>query len=158
MTKNCNIITVVSLFKCGGLILLAGILASCDSAEDDPWYLSLAGRYTGELTVSSVGASLSGSMTVTVEQSGSQVTLSGTIQLLGQSQRLAAITGTVNNTGFFTPTGGGYSGSYDDPECGAVTGFSESINFFENGTLEFVENYDYQQCDALSIRAELHRS
>lgn len=147
-----------SLAKYAGLFLLIMVLAACDSTEADPWYLSLEGRYTGELTVSSAAGSVSGSMTVNVEQSGEQVTLSGTVQLLGQSRAFAAITGTVNNTGFFTLTGGGYSGSLDDPNCGEVTGLSESINFIENESLEIVENYTYQVCGMVSLKAVLHRS
>lgn len=158
MTPDQNFPTHSSLAKCAGLFLLLGVMVSCDTTEDDPWHLGLAGRYTGELTVSGEGGTVSGLMTVTVEQSGNQVTMSGTIQLLGQSLTLAAITGTVNNTGFFTLTGGGYSGSYDNPDCGEVTGFSVSINFFENESLEIVENYVYQQCGRLSIRAVLQRS
>ncbi len=147
-----------STAKFAGLFLLITALASCDSTEDDPWYFSLAGRYTGELTVSAFGESVSGFIIVNVEQSGNQVTLSGTIQLLGSSEPFAAFTGTVNNTGFFTLTGGGYSGTRNDPDCGALTGFSESINFFENESLEFVENYNYQLCGAVSLKAVLHRS
>lgn len=137
---------------------MTGFLASCDSTEDDPWYLSLAGTYTGELAYSGAEGSISGSMTATVEQSGSQVTLSGSVLLLGQRQTIPAFTGTVNDTGFFSPTGGGYSGSLDSPECGVLTGLSESINFFENGRLEFVETYDYELCGRISVRAVLHRS
>lgn len=108
--------------------------------------------------MSSAAGSISGFMTVNVEQSEKQVTLSGTVQLLGRSTSFAAITGTVNNTGFFTLTGGGYSGSLDDPNCGEVTGFSESINFFDNESLEIVENYTYQLCGVVSLKAVLHRS
>ncbi len=97
-------------------------------------------------------------MTVNVEQAGKQITLSGNVQLMGQSVTFAAIIGAINNTGFSTLTGGGYSGSLDDPDCGEVTGLSESINFFENESLEFVENYVYQLCGSASLRAVLHRS
>ena len=147
-----------SLTKCAGLFLLIGVLASCDSTEDNPWYLSLAGRYTGDVIVSDQEVSITGTMIINVEQSGDQVTLSGTIQLLGQSSTFAAFTGTVNNTGFFTLTGGGYSGTLEDPDCGEVTGFSESIKFFENESLEIVENYVYQLCGEESFKAVLHRS
>ena len=149
---------LTSLAKCAGVVLLIGFLPSCDSTEDDPWYLNLAGRYTGELTITTVAESVSGFMTVTVEQSGDQVTLSSTVHLLGQSLPLAAITGTVNSTGFFTLTGGGYSGSFDSPDCGAATVLSESINFFENESLEIVVNYTYESCSAESLKAVLHRS
>lgn len=158
MTPSCKFPSIRSLARWGGLVLLTGFLVPCDSTEDDPWYHSLAGTYTGELTVSTAELNLSGSMTATVEQSGSQVTLSGSVQLLGQRQTLATITGTVNNTGFFTLSGGEYSGSFDDPECGTLTGFRESINFSQNGRLEFLETYDYELCGRISARAVLQRS
>lgn len=158
MTRSRNLGTITSLIRCGGLFLLVGILASCDSAENGPWYLSLAGKYYGELTLSFGELSLSGFMTASVEQSGSQLTLSGFFHLAGRSQTLAGIAGTVSNTGFFTSSGGDLSRFFGDPQCGALTGHAESINFIENKRLEFVGDYDYQLCGRLSFRAELHRS
>lgn len=139
--------------------LVFALLGACDFNQEDPWYLDLEGHYTGTVTFSSPGLeSFDGTITVTVIQSGNQVTLSGNMQLLGESHTLAAFTGTVSETGFFTLTDGGYQGTLEDPECGPVIGGSTSIQFFENGRLEMVENFNFQVCGTISAHSVLRRS
>ena len=91
----------------------------------------VAGTYTGPLTlrVVTTGDSLQGSARFDVAQAGAQLTITGSITFLGETAQLPAITGTINATGFFTPTSGGVAGAVNDPDCGRITPASASITF-----------------------------
>ena len=51
--------------------------------------------------------SVTGFAQMDVAQAGTQVTITGSVTLAGQTSQLAALTGTINATGFFSPTAGG---------------------------------------------------
>ena len=89
----------------------------------------VAGTYTGpfDLRVDAVLIA-TGTETLTVAQAGSQVTVTGaaTFSELGITIQVPAVTGTINETGFFTQT------SADpqipvNPVCGPVTPVSSSL-------------------------------
>ena len=76
---------------------------------------------------------------LTVVQSGSQLTITGSLTVFGQTVQLPAVTGTVNETGFFTATAGGFATSVDDTTCGRIAVTSATLTFAGN-TARYVEN------------------
>jgi hypothetical protein len=101
-------------------------LAACDGLTG-PSLPEVAGTYTGPVTL---GATVvfqgvpdtilaNGSMTVVVEQDVDQVTLSGSMTILGDTESLDTISGTINEAGVWTETGA-ETGAFvfDDDECG----------------------------------------
>ena len=89
-------------------------------------------------------------------QSGSQLTITGTLAVEGNTINLTAVTGVVNETGFFTATGGGVGGSVDDPTCGLITNISTSLTFSGN-TARYVENDNTQFCGQWAFSGTLDR-
>ena len=105
------------------LVLAVAVLTGCGA--DSPTAPTsqipeVAGTYTGPLTLRAVttGDSLQGFARFNVAQAGAQLTITGSTTFLGETAQLPAITGTINATGFFTPTSGGVAGAVNDPDCG----------------------------------------
>ena len=93
---------------------------------------------------------------MTVVQAGSQLTITGTITVDGTPSEIAAITGTVNATGFFTATGGGSSLGEDDSTCGTLTPTAFTITFSGN-TLRWVEQVGTSLCGNVELSGTLTR-
>ena len=74
----------------------------------------------------------------------------------GETAELPAITGTINSTGFFTPTGGGFSSEAADPTCGTITTSSSTITF-SGSSLRLVESASSEFCGTLSLSGTLTR-
>lgn len=125
---------------------------------------NVAGTYTGSLTFSilSTGDSLPIRGRITATQAGSQVTLTGSLTLSGQTLELPAVTGTVSATGFFTATGGGfYEDAARDPTCGRITTTSSTLVFSVSGqsasSLRYQETATTDYCGNLQISGTLYR-
>jgi len=136
------------------LILLA---VACGDLTG-PSFPDVAGTYSGTVTLSlSGGGSLDGSMSMVVAQSGAELTITGSITFLGETTQLPAITGTVNETGFFTATAGGFSGTASDPQCGTLTTTSATLTF-SGGTARLQESASSTYCGNLSLFGTLTRA
>lgn len=149
------------------MALLACASVGCDDASSSgsptaptaPSIPQVAGTYTGPLTISSsiVTERLTGSMRVVVVQAGSQITITdGSMTALGETYELPALTGRINATGFLTVTGGGVSGNFSDPNCGAVRGISSTWTF-SGRSLRFHEEATTASCGTIAINATLTR-
>ncbi len=103
-----------------------------------------------------ISGNLTGSASLTVVQSGSQLTITGSMTFFGETAELPAITGTINSTGFFTPTGGGFSSEAADPTCGTITTSSSTITF-SGSSLRLVESASSEFCGTLSLSGTLTR-
>ena len=145
-----------------GICILALVSAGCGddagspTAPTAPQFPQVAGTYTGPLTVRVTGDSLQGSARFNVAQAGAQLTITGSVTFLGETAQLPAITGTINATGFFTPTGGGVAGAVNDPDCGRITTTSATITF-SGRTMRLVETASTQFCGNFEISGTLSR-
>ena len=108
------------------------------------------------ITVPATGVTLTGSGRAVVVQSGNELTINGSLTFGGVESVLPAVTGTINETGFFTLTA---SGAVPGPpavsdECGVLTITSQSLTF-AGRTLTFQEGYQTTFCGSLTIAATL---
>jgi len=123
-----------------------------------PSFPDVAGTYAGTVTLSlSGGGSVDGSMRMVVAQSDEQLTITGSITFLGETTQLPAITGTINETGFFTATAGGFSGTTSDPQCGTWTPTSSTLTF-SGGTARLQESASSPVCGSLNLFGTLTRA
>lgn len=137
------------------------LLTACDDGgptSPSNRYPQVSGTYTGSLSVTSArfgpGGSVSARMVVV--QSGNQLTITGSVSFGGRTAELTAITGTINETGFFTAAGV-VSGGLDDPTCGRVTPTTGSLTF-SGRTMRVVENASSQYCGEIQISGTLTRT
>ena len=134
------------------LLLLPLAQIACDSSGDPP-PPQVAGVYSGDMIYrfsfpdETVTVTARGRFEVL--QAGTTVTISGKLTLEGEIFDLAAITGEINATGFFTPTAGGAVGDYRDPDCGQFTTTSASV-VFSGGNLRLQETYVTDACGDIS--------
>jgi len=136
--------------------------ASCDSisGDKDP-EPTLEGIYAGPasytIPVLDLDEPLTSTLRMEVIQVGTEMTLSGTEIFFGQQPRaLAAITGTVSQTGFFTASGVARIASWDDPECGRISSANHTIAF-ANKNLRITENILTPKCGTILFSALLVR-
>lgn len=124
-----------------------------------PSYPDVAGTYSGPLTVTStlVSGSFTGTMTMNVVQVDDQITVTGSVTFMGDTDQLPAITGTINETGFFTATAGGSAPSTSDPECGITTTTASTLSF-SGRSARFHQTISTTYCGGLSFDADLTRS
>ena len=120
----------------------------------------MGGTYTGPatITVPAAGLTLTGSGRAVVVQSGNQLTINGSLTFGGVETVLPAVTGTINETGFFTLTA---SGAIPGPpttlsDCGLLTLTSQSLTF-AGRSLTFEEGYQTTFCGAITLAATLTR-
>ena len=151
-TLRAGATSTVGILLVGLIVVLLAV--GCDgggpTAPSGPQYPQVAGTYTGPLTFSSslLSTELTGSMRMTVVQSGAQITVNGSVTFLGETEELPAFTGTINETGFVTVTGGGFSGTVSDPDCGTIATTSGTLTFsgrtariHETATTDFCGNF-----------------
>lgn len=137
------------------VLLCAGALA-CEGITG-PNFPEVAGTYSGPLTVtSSLAGTASGTMVLTVVQATEQLTITGSVTFFGSTSQIPAITGTINETGFFTATAGGATAAAPDPDCGVMTTTSATINF-SGGTVRFHQSITTTYCGSLAFDATLTR-
>ena len=83
---------------------------------------NVAGTYRGPLEFSGVvegsTVSVSGAMSMIAAQAGTQLTISGSIELFGETDDLEPISGTIDAAGRVTLPVNSYQ--EEDPECGTV--------------------------------------
>ncbi len=158
MTKCLNLILALSLAlvlpACGGD---KGPTSPSQTGPTTPVFPNVAGTYTGALAFIADGVQLAtGSGRMTVVQSGSQLTITGSMTFVGVTIQLPAITGNVNQTGFFSATSGGAASSVTDPTCGIITTTSSTLTF-SGSTARYVENATTDFCGTLQISGTLTR-
>ena len=139
------------------LTLVVGCGADSPVAPSSP-FPQVAGIYTGPITLSSsVFGSISGTARMEVAQSGSQVTITGTVTLAGETSQLAALTGAVNETGFFTATAGGAAvGPALESTCGTST-VTAATRTFVGRELQIVVEVSTVACGLITWSATLSR-
>ncbi len=139
------------------LLALCVTAPACESITG-PSYPDVAGTYSGPLvwSVSLDPSPITGAMNITVVQQDNQLTVTGSITVLGVTSQLPAITGTINETGFFTATGGGAASTFPDPTCGVITATSSTLTFSGNSA-RFLETATTQYCGSWSFDATLTR-
>ena len=95
-----------------------------------------------------------GQMNVT--QSGAQLTITGSISFAFGSHEIPALTGTINQTGFFTVTAGGTTLVADDPNCGQITSAASTITF-SGRQMRIVETIGTELCGSIELAGTLTR-
>lgn len=147
------------------VVVLSLVFVACDEGGGSPASPSsrvpdVAGTYTGTLHLtSSLGSQqVPLQMRMVVVQSGSQLTITGSVSFGGRRVELPAVTGTINQTGFFTLRSGGFYGNTaDDPECGRITTTSSSLTF-SGRNARYQETANTQYCGTLQISGTLTRT
>ena len=146
-------------------VLTLVLLPSCNSPTDpsDPilaaWnqFPNVAGTYNGTLRWTANGALVANaSARLNVVQAGSQLTLTGSVTIFGQIVQLPAVTGNINQTGFFTATSGGGASTGADPTCGVITTTSVTLAFSGN-TATYTEAANTQFCGNWAFAGTLTR-
>ena len=145
---------------------VAVILTGCGGdgggspVDPSPRYPQVGGTYIGPatITVPAAGLTLTGSGRAVVVQSGNQITINGSLTFGGVETVLPAVTGTINETGFFTVTA---SGAIPGPpttlsDCGLLTLASQSLTF-AGRSLTFEEGYQTTFCGPITLAATLTR-
>lgn len=145
----------------GGALVLLLVLVGCNDSPTAPTTRTpdVAGTYTGTLRfTSSLGSQFATTLSarMTVVQSGSQVTLTGSLTIGGQTTDITAVTGTVNATGFFTATSSSLIDSFDDATCGRITDAGGSTTF-SGRSLRIVSNATTQHCGIWQLSGTLTR-
>ena len=128
------------------------------TAPSTPQIPQVAGTYTGSLTLTALatGQRIPGSARMVVRQAGSQLTISGSITMLGLTTQITAVTGTINATGYFSLTSGGFTGTVDAGECGRLRPLNASLTF-AGSTAEYIENLSSTGCGNFQVTASLTR-
>ena len=137
------------------VVLAALALTACDMTGGVP---QVAGTYTGPVVLRfvSLGTELEGSAQLTAVQSGAEVTVHGSVTFLGVTAEVAAFTGTINSTGFFTATENGVSGTSSDPTCGRYRPMRSSLTF-SGREARLVENAGTDYCGNIHLSGTLTR-
>ena len=153
--------------RCTVLLLALALVVSACGGDTTPTAPSrpvpqipqVAGTYTGSLQFSVPLLDITETIRarVNVVQAGSQITITGsTTTSSGTTSGFAAITGTVDATGFFTLTGGGDDGSGEDSNCGTSSPTAYTITFSGN-TLRYLEEVGTTLCGVVEISGTLTR-
>ncbi len=141
------IVAMLSLAACGGGG--GGDVTSPSGAGQVP---SVAGTYSGTIHWAANGVPLMDlPAQMTVVQAASQLTITGNLA----GEPIAAVTGTLSSTGYFTSASGGAAGTYD-PTCGTIVGVDASLTF-SGRNAEFVEHDNTAFCGTWSFTGTLTR-
>ncbi len=140
--------------------LAAGILfgSACGEGEPTGPIPEVAGSYGGSYLVQFLlnSQALRGGLSVTVEQVGERVTLSGEIEASGGTVSIAPVTGTLDATGFLELTGGGFSESINEEFCGGTRTLSSTVRFL-GANAELSEHADTDFCGRVILSGSLTR-
>ena len=148
----------------GGLVV-ALALASCSSGpgtgRGPDGVLRVEGTYTGKGTylLSDLGTRFEVSIRMIVVQSGSDVTLSGSMTSGDTTINLPANSGTLSSTGVYTPTSRGvvdYEAAVETSLCGTIHPISASLAFSGNRAI-WEESADTDYCGRIHFSATLTR-
>ena len=88
-------------------------------------------------------------------QAGAQLTITGSITLLGTTAQLTAIAGTINEMGFFIPTAGVAAGVVHDA-CGRIITTRTNITFTER-RVRWEEDASTKLCGSFELSGTLSR-
>ena len=113
------------------VVLVVSVLTGCGDSPTAPTSRipEVAGTYTGPLIVQVPTDSFQGTARFHVAQAGAQLTVTGSISLLGTTEQLATIRGTVNEMWFFIPTAGGAATGVVHGACGRISTTRTHITF-----------------------------
>ena len=145
-----------------GLVIALALVACQEGPGRGPdGILRVGGTYTGKGTylLSDLGTSFEISMRMVVVQSGSDVTLSGSLTAAGTTINLPAQTGTVSSTGTFMATSSGvidYEGALETSQCGTIYPISASLAF-SGSQARLEESADTDYCGRIQFSATLTR-
>jgi hypothetical protein len=148
--------TIMRRSTAAAVVLAALALTACDSMTGG--VPQVAGTYTGPVVLRfpSLGTEFEGSARLTAVQSGAEVTVHGSLTLLGVTTEVTAFTGTINSTGFFTVTENGVSGTASDPICGRYRPMGSSLTF-SGREARLVENVGTDDCGNIHLSGTLTR-
>ena len=142
--------------------LAVAVLVACDGSSPTApsQYPDVAGTYSGPL-VHVAGEpgrqeSLDGTMRIIVTQSESQVTVNGSITILGQTQEIPATRGTINETGEVSFSEDDRGGVTNDPDCGESRITTLSL-VFSDGTATFNQVTQTAECGDFTVSATMTR-
>ena len=141
------------------LVIMALLSAACGESPTAPSQQipQVAGTYTGSIALSAAGRTLaSGTALMKVVQAGSQLTITGSVTVSGATVQIRAVTGTINSTGYFTPSRRSFTNRVTDPTCGTITPVDASLTFAGN-TARYVENATTTFCGPLQFSGTLRR-
>ena len=140
------------------LTALCAVTLACGDSATEPRYPDVAGSYSGPVTFMIDGQLADvGTMNLRVVQESDQITLtSWSITTLDGTFQLPAVTGTINETGFFTATAGGGPSTVSDPACGNITAISSTLTFSGN-TARFHATLVTDYCGNWALDATLAR-
>ena len=119
----------------------------------------VAGSYIGDVTISarSLGVvSVSGINRMEATQSGNQVTIGGVFAAIGEGIETPSITGTINETGVFTPTAGAGATLGSGPSCGTWMLASAAISF-SGRSMQIQETMETDRCGVIRLSGTLAR-
>lgn len=139
------------------VVLAVSVLTGCGDGPTAPTSRipEVAGTYTGPLIVQVPTDSAQGTARFHVAQAGAQLTVTGSITLLGTTAQLAAIRGTINEMGFFIPTAGAAAGVVQDA-CGRVTTTRTNITF-TGRRVRWEEDASTALCGSFELSGTLSR-
>lgn len=145
-----------------GIVIVVVLAMACGDdggpLAPTPQIPQVAGTYRGPITISSSTlGSVTGYAELEVVQAGSQVTITGSQTIAGNTVQLAALTGTINATGFFTPSAGGshIDGNFE-PTCGRWD-VTTATRTFVGRTLQIVVSAFTTYCGVVDYSATLTR-
>lgn len=141
------------------VVVLVVIAAACGGSPTSPSrYPRVTGSYIGDLTISAPSLrviSSSGSYQMKVAQSGNHVTIGGvSVRFVGEGIEIPSITGTINETGVFTPTPDATLGN--EPSCGRWTLGSATISF-SGRSMQIRETMETDRCGVIGLSGTLTR-
>ena len=166
------LVLALAAAACGGDSSSPTMPAASPTVPAAPQYPQAAGVYQGSLTLSAsptasgfirqqlftliTGVESLGSSTqrvtaiMHVAQSGAQLTLGPVLNAV----QLPAVTGTVDQAGSFTPTGGRYMTYH--PNCGAYQGATLALAF-SGRSARLLESSNTQHCGLVQLYGTLTR-
>ena len=136
-------------------------LAAAGCGEDDLTgpIPEIAGEYAGSFSIRFLqNPQISqGSMRVNIEQSGEQVTISGSMIAFDQTVPISGISGTLDSLGFLELTTDGFFASADAELCGNVRTLTSTMTFSGRGAAQVDEHADTDFCGRLVLSGLLTR-
>ena len=167
MVRTPSLSRRASAFPVIAVTLLAVALAACDRLTG-PSIPRVAGTYTGPLVVEATAVfrgtpetiTATGSMRVAVEQVEDQVSLSGSMTILGDTESLGTISGTIDEAGVWTEAASGVGAFvFEDDECDYT---ADSEVRFSGASLKIeitaTRSEPTSDCPNIRMSAELTRS
>ena len=146
------------------LALVVVLLPACNNsspAAPTPAIPDVAGAYSGPLVFTVAvdpdnTQTLNGTMRLVATQSGSQVTLNGTITIFGDTEELPPTVGRINEDGEFTFSDDDFEGVMTDPECGESR-LSRMTLVFMDSMAVFEQVIETTDCGNFTVASTMAR-